>query len=180
MEGTTILYLAVFVFAVFVCLFLFSKKGNKSANTDAMKDVDSKKKDDFQKDASSLPVPENQPDSAEVEEIPQGVKFNNLEPADYPKDFKEVVELSDVVAYFKGLLGKIRQGEDTPFIAKAAAVLKFSQGLEITNPDSSLLLATYNEKTEAVENLLILEYKTLGKTLENVFSNSKNGIVTLS
>ncbi|MCQ2200065.1 MAG: hypothetical protein MJZ19_10155 [Paludibacteraceae bacterium] len=177
MEGTTILCLII---SVIVAIFLWSMMGRTSSNEGSPIDVDSKNNDDFQKKDCSQSVAENIADSDEVEEIPQGVKFNNLEVADYPKDFKEVVELSDVVAYFKGLLGKIKQGEDTPFIAKATAVLKFVQGLEIANPDSSLLLATYNERTESVENILILEYKGLGETLVKAFSNSKNGIVTLS
>lgn len=116
------------------------------------------------------------------EEEPQNdeVKFNKVESLGFLKDSKDVVEMSDVVAYFKGLLGKIKKGEDTPFISKAEYFLKLVQGVVVEKPESTLFLATFNEKTEVVENVLILEYNSLGESLKNVLSKSKNGIVTLS
>lgn len=109
-----------------------------------------------------------------------GIDLSKIEAVELPKDFKETVELSDVVAYFKGLLGKIKQGEDTPFVALTDRLQSVTPSLGINNPDSSLLLATYNEKTEMVENVMILEYKELGETLKRALEKSENGIVTLS
>lgn len=109
-----------------------------------------------------------------------GMDLSSLDSIDLPIDFKETVELSDVVAYFKGLLGKIKQGEDVPFMAKASNFTLHYPQLKIEKPDTSLFLATYNEKTEEVENVLILEYKELGETLKSALEKSDSGIVTLS
>lgn len=110
----------------------------------------------------------------------KGMDFSKVGSVDLQKDFKESVELSDVVAYFKGIIGKLKQGEDTPFVAKCSMLFCQYPGLKIEKPESSLFLATFNKNTEEVDNVLILEYNTLGETLKNAFSKSKNGIVTLS
>lgn len=113
------------------------------------------------------------------DEKPNGMDFTKVKNIELTKDSKENVDLSDVVAYFKGLLGKIKQGEDIPFVAKASKMVEVLPELEIDNAASSLFIATYNEITEDVDNVLILEYKTLGETLSNALSKSNNGIVTL-
>lgn len=108
------------------------------------------------------------------------IDFSGIDTDAIPKDSKKIVEMNDIVVYFKGLMGKIKQGEDTPFIAKASAIAKITPDLSIENSENVLLLATYNEQSEMVENMLLIEYQTLGETIKKMFEKSENGIVTLS
>ncbi|MBQ0155593.1 MAG: hypothetical protein KBT22_03335 [Bacteroidales bacterium] len=94
----------------------------------------------------------------------------------------ETLDMSVVVSYFKDLLnkGELRKGKDTPFILTNDTFRQIVKEPMIDLAHQSLIMASYNEETEEVQNVTVVEYKTLGESLKKVFSQSKNGIVTLS
>ncbi|MCQ2194858.1 MAG: hypothetical protein MJZ28_07895 [Paludibacteraceae bacterium] len=85
----------------------------------------------------------------------------------------------EVVGHFQKLVnsGKLQQGRDTPFIAKNETLKRMIH--EAPNFNAGIFEATYNENTEEVENIVVVEGQLDAQT-EDALSRSKNGIVTLS
>lgn len=95
----------------------------------------------------------------------------------------EILDMSFVASYFKQLNqeGKIQQGKHTPFIIKAEKLKQLVKDETFNDVnDNSLFLASYNEDTEEVENVMIVECRSIGESLEKALSSSESGIVTLS
>lgn len=79
---------------------------------------------------------------------------------------EEIDQLSrdDVLAYFKGL--KLQKGIDTPIVAQT-----------IRNDSKIYMLATYNEKTDEIENYKLIIPKSVTEDLLTVIGQEK--LITL-